>query len=47
MNEPMYGMKPPKKVSTPIGTAKGSPRITMISALVIAPNSEIRAVPTM
>ena len=46
-NEPMYGMKPPKKVSTPIGIASGRPRMIMISALVTAPNSEITAVPIM
>ena len=46
-NEPTYGMNPAKNPSTAIGSASGRPRMTMISPLVIPPNAEITAVPSM
>ena len=47
MNDPMYGMNPAKNPMTAIGMASGRPSTTMIRPLVIPPNAEIAAVPTM
>ena len=47
MNDPMYGMKPPKNESTARGRASGSPSTAMITNWVAAPKIEIAPVPTM
>ena len=44
---PTYGMKQAKKDSTATGTAKGSPRITMMRSCDSAPTAEMTAVPPM
>ena len=44
---PIYGMKLPKNVRTPIGNASGRPSKTMISHCVTAANRAMIPVPTM
>ena len=47
MNDPMYGMNPPKNDSTASGSASGMPRMAMIRNWVAAPNTEMAPVPSM
>ena len=47
MNEPMYGMNPPKNDRTARGRASGIPSTAMTANCVAAPNAEMTPVAIM